>query len=68
MVCSVYKINILLGLLSFFVSVLSNSYPLCSPRPAQLLLGLWGFSGTFFYFFQFFLLVMIVDTVCGIDA
>lgn len=38
-----------------FVSVFSNSYPLCSPRPAQLLLGLWGFSGTFFFFSALFI-------------
>lgn len=56
-VCSVYKIKYIIGIafLFFFVSVFSNSYPLCSPRPAQLLLGLWGFSGTFFFFSALFI-------------
>lgn len=53
----------------FFLSPCFQIHTLSAPHDRRSsYLGYGGFQVLFFYFFQFFLLVMIVDTVCGIDA
>lgn len=67
-VCSVYKIKYIIGIAFLCLSPCFQIHTLSAPHDRRSsYLGYGGFQ-VLFFFFQLFLLVMIVDTVCGIDA